>query len=215
MTSADASTDTAKATPMAATNTAADTAESTQATARDAATEATARDTTSDATAGQTTADGTTTDTTADSTANSTTSDATAFLLGLVFDEVYFGFGGLSGSGSGDGDVGLFVGFLDQHVDEGLLFVLSLSGDDGRDGCGRCWGLNEDDLVVLLGDSSTGDNLWALFFGFWGWDVDVDVFLDDGSASEASSDSATSESTTDGATSDRTTAESTANSTTG
>lgn len=96
----------------------------------------------------------------------------------------------MSRGGGGNSDVGLFVGFLDQHVYEGLLFVLGLSGDDGGNRCGRCWGLDEDDLVVFLGDGSAGDDLWALFFRFWGWDMDVDVFLDYGSSSEATSEAA-------------------------
>lgn len=165
------------------------------ATTRDATTRDTARD--------ETTADRTTADRTA--------ADGTTLLLGLVLDEVYFGFGGLSGSGGGDGDVGLLVGFLDQDVYEGLLFVLGLSGDDGCDWCGRCWSLNEDDLVVLLGYGSTADHLWALFFGFWGWDVDVDVLLDN-LTTEAASESTTgyaSESTTGSASESTTGSEST------
>lgn len=85
----------------------------------------------------------------------------------------------------------MVVGFLDQHVDEGLLFVLGLGGDDGGDWRGRCWGLDEDDLVVLLGNATAGDHLWALFFRFWWGNVDVDVFLDDGCASEAAASEST------------------------
>lgn len=96
----------------------------------------------------------------------------------------------MSRGGGGNSDVGLFVGFLDQHVYEGLLFVLGLSGDDGGNRCGRCWGLDEDDLVVFLGDGSAGDDLWALFFRFWRWDMDVDVFLDYGGSSEATPEAA-------------------------
>lgn len=205
-------------TSMATGDTTADaaTVSTSDAAARDTTAEAATRDTTADASARDATAEATaadraaadsTTDTTeaaADTTANSTTSDRATFLLGLVLDEVNFGFGGLGGSSSGDGDVGLFVGFLDQHVDKGLLFVLGLSGDDGCDRCGRSWGLNEDDFVVLLGDGTTADYLWALFFRFWGGNVDVDVLLDDGSASEAAAestaDSTTRESTTDSTT---------------
>lgn len=83
---------------------------------------------------------------------------------------------------------------------------MGLGWDDGRNGRGGSWGLDEDDLVVLLGNGSTGDHLWALFFGFWGRYVDVDVFLDDGSATaEAAASEATaaaSESTTNGSASE-------------
>lgn len=51
--------------------------------------------------------------------------------LGLVSDEVDFGFAGLSWGGGGDVDFGLLFGFLDQNVDQGLLLVLGLGGDDG------------------------------------------------------------------------------------
>lgn len=145
--------------------------------ATDTAANATAADTTADAAAdSRSTSD------------SSATNGATTLLLGLVLDEVNLGLGGLGGSGGGDGDVGLFVGFLDQHVDEGLLFVLGLGGDDGRNGRGRSGGLNEDDLVVLLGHTAASDDLGALFFGFWGWDVDVDVLLHYGCATEAASE---------------------------
>ena len=168
-------------------------------TTADGATADTTAKTAADATTADTTAD-TIADTTAD--ARAASDSATTFLLGLVLDEVDFGFGGLSGSSSGDGDVGLFVGFLDQHVDEGLLFVLSLGGDDGCNGCGRSWRLNEDDLVVLLGNASAAYDGSTLFFGFWGWDVDVDVLLNDSATAEASATAETSTAAETGAASE-------------
>lgn len=100
----------------------------------------------------------------------------------------------MSWCSGGDGDVWLFVGFLDQHVDEGLLFVLSLSRDDGSDWGRRRWGLDEDDFVMFLWDAATSDNLLTVFFRFWWGNVDVNVFLDYGSSSETTAESA-SEST--------------------
>lgn len=72
-------------------------------------------------------------------------------LLGLVADEVDLGLAGLGGGRRRDDDVGLFVGTLDQDVDERFLFVLRLEWDDG--GGGRRGGrrLDEHDLVVFLG----------------------------------------------------------------
>ena len=96
-------------------------------------------------------------------------------LLGLVLDEVDLGLAGLRGRGSGDNDLGLLLGLLDQHVDEGLLLVLGSHGDDGSlVGRGR-WGLDEDDLVVLLGLSlGNGTGSAELLLLWWGH-VDVDV----------------------------------------
>lgn len=117
---------------------------------------------------------------------------STLVLLGLVTDEVNLGLAGLSGSGGGDVDFGGFFGPLDQNVDKGLLFVLSVLGNDGGGGGGWGRGLDEDDFVVFLG--SGGRELrarWPEAFGFWGRNVDVDVLLDGSglreSAGEASS----------------------------
>ena len=102
------------------------------------------------------------------------------FLLGLVLDEVDLGLAGLSRGWRRDDNVLLLVGLLNQHVDQGLLFVLGqnrnlrcLVGRGGRR-------LDEDDLVVLLGwgyrDRALGTDLLRLWWGH----VHVDVLLDDG-----------------------------------
>lgn len=124
-------------------------------------------------------------------------SSGSTLLLGLVLDEVDLGFAGLGGGWRRDDDVLLFVGLLDQHVDQGLLFVLGLQGDLRRLVGWGGRGLDEDDLVVLLG---RGYLEWALdadLLRLWWWDVHVDVLLDDGllgtsgEASEAASDGST------------------------
>jgi hypothetical protein len=75
----------------------------------------------------------------------------------------------------------LLLWLLDQDVDQSLLFVLWLDWDDWSLVLWRRWSLNEDNLVVLLGwcdwDWTLGTDLLLL----WWWNVDVDVFLDDGS----------------------------------
>lgn len=108
-----------------------------------------------------------------------TSSISTSLLLGLVSDEVDLGLAGLSGSGRGDVDFGSFFGALDEDVDEGLLLVLGDLGDDRGGGGGRSRGLDEDDLVVLLGSSRSQLRPGRTeLLGFWGRNMDVDVLLD-------------------------------------
>jgi len=102
------------------------------------------------------------------------------FLLGLVLDEVYLGFG-WRGRGRGrDGDLRLVFGPLDQHVNQCLLRVL-LDLRYDRGGRGR-WsrGLDEDDFVVFLGGSDWLNLGRSDVLLLWWRNVDVDVFLDDG-----------------------------------
>jgi hypothetical protein len=70
-------------------------------------------------------------------------------------------------------------GLLDQHVNQSLLFVLGLEGNNGSSGGGRSRRLDEDDLVVLLGRRHVDGLLWTVHFRFWGRDVHVDVLVDD------------------------------------
>jgi hypothetical protein len=102
------------------------------------------------------------------------------FLLGLVLDEVNLWFAGLSWGGSWDDNVLLFLWLLDQNVDESLFFVLWLDWDDWSLVLWWGWSLDEDDLVVLLGWGNWDLTLSLDFFLLWWWDMDVDVFLDDG-----------------------------------
>jgi hypothetical protein len=99
--------------------------------------------------------------------------------LGLVLDEVYFGFGWRGWCRGWDADLWLVFGSLDQHIDQSLFGVLLDLWYD-RGGRGRWgWGLDEDDFVVFLGRSDLMDLLRSDVFLFWGWNVNVDVFLDD------------------------------------
>jgi hypothetical protein len=153
-------------------NTAANAASDTTA---DSATDA-ASNTSSDASSDATSDASSDSGSTAESTASSDD-----FLLGLVPDEVYFGLAGLCGRDSGDVDFGSFFGPLDQDVNEGLLGVLRDGGNDGDSGCGWRGGLDEDDLIVLLGWRGLGDDLLGRsLIGLWGRDVNVDVLLDGG-----------------------------------
>jgi len=102
--------------------------------------------------------------------------------LGLVLDEVDLWLAGLCWGLSWDDNVLLFLWFLDQDVDEGLLFVLWLNWDDWCLVGWRRWGLDEDDLVMLLGRCNWDWTLDADLILFWWWNVNVDVLLDNGSA---------------------------------
>lgn len=73
------------------------------------------------------------------------------FLLGLVTNEVDLGFTGLGWGWCWYNDVRLFIGSLNQDIDKSLFFVLWLKRNYGRRRCRGRWGLDEDDLVVLLG----------------------------------------------------------------
>lgn len=75
---------------------------------------------------------------------------ASLFLLGLVANEVNFGFAGLSGSWCGYNNIGLLFGLLDQHIDQCLLLGLGQLWYNGSCGCWWWWSLNEDNFVVLL-----------------------------------------------------------------
>lgn len=72
------------------------------------------------------------------------------FFLCLVANEVNFGFAGLCWCWCGNDDVGLFFGFLDQHIDQCLLFVLWYNWNHWCGWCWWWWRLNENDFVVLL-----------------------------------------------------------------
>lgn len=71
-------------------------------------------------------------------------------LLCLVANEVNLGLAGLRWRRCGDDNLRLLLWLLDQHIHKGLLLVLwELWNDRG----GRCrwrWGLDKDDLVMLL-----------------------------------------------------------------
>jgi len=101
------------------------------------------------------------------------------FFLSLVFDEVYFGFGRRGWRRSRDRDLWLVFGPFDQYVDQSLLGVLWNLWDNwgGRSRWSR--GLDEDDFVMFLWGSDLLNLLWGDVFLFWGWNVYVDVFLDD------------------------------------
>lgn len=99
-------------------------------------------------------------------------------LVGLVLDEVNLGLAWFGWLRLWDLDWGRFLGFLDQHVHQGLVFVLWLGWDLLLDWCRRCRSLDEDDLVVLLGnrgfqDGASDDLCWLLW-----WNVHVDVLGD-------------------------------------
>jgi len=71
--------------------------------------------------------------------------------LGLVSDEVHFRFRWLRGCGRWDMDLGRLIRFLDQNVDERLLFGWRRDRREVRHGgWWRCGCLDEHDLVVLL-----------------------------------------------------------------
>jgi len=112
-------------------------------------------------------------------TAGTGTTRISRFLLSLVFDEVYFGFGWRGRRRGRYGDLWLVFGPLDQHVDQRFLGVLLDLWDD-RGGRGRgSRGLDEDDFVMFLWRCDLLDLLRGDVFLFWGWHVHVDVFLDD------------------------------------
>lgn len=72
----------------------------------------------------------------------------------------------------------MVFGPLDQNVDQGLLRVLLYLWYDRGSWGWWGWGLDEDDLVVFLGWGDLLDLWWCDVFLFWGWNVNVDVFLD-------------------------------------
>lgn len=100
-------------------------------------------------------------------------------LLGLVLDEVHFGFGRRGRRRRGNADLRLVFGPLDQHVDQSLFGVLLHLRYDrgGRGGRGR--GLDEDDLVVFLRWGHRLDLLGSDVLLFWWRHVHVDVLLHD------------------------------------
>lgn len=108
--------------------------------------------------------------------------NAAGILLGLVLDEVHLGLRWLRGCGRGDDNVLLILGLLHQHVDQSLLLVLRLQGNDRSLVRWWRWGLDEDDLVVLLGLANGQVRALAHFFLLWWWHVHVDVLLHQGGA---------------------------------
>lgn len=95
----------------------------------------------------------------------------------LVLDEVNLWFAGLSWGSSWDDDILLFLWFLDQNVDQSLLFILNWSLQDWCLVGWRRRSLDEDNFVVLLGHLLL---LWALdadLLLLWWWNVHVNVFL--------------------------------------
>lgn len=112
----------------------------------------------------------------------STTTTQIDNYLGLVSDEVHFRFGWLCGCGRRDVDLGRLVRFLDQHIDERLLFGwwrdCRYVWHGGRWWCG-C--LDEHDLVVLLWWWWRLHRLLrGVVSGLWGWNVHVHVLVYDG-----------------------------------
>lgn len=109
------------------------------------------------------------------------TAGTARFLLGLVLDEVYLWFARLGWCSLWNDDVLLLLWFLDQHIDQSLLFVLWGWWDDWSLVGWWRWGLNEDDLVVLLGLGYWNLTLdWNLLWLWWG-NVHIDVLLHNGS----------------------------------
>ena len=110
--------------------------------------------------------------------------------LSLVSDEVDFRFAGLSWRWSRNVNFRRIFRFLDQNVDQGLLFILRLKRNNGSSWSWCTWCLDEDDLVVLLGLSYRDRSLWPELLGLWWRNVDVDVLLNGGTAAEAASETA-------------------------
>jgi hypothetical protein len=123
--------------------------------------------------------------------------------LSLVSDEVDFRFAGLRGGGGGNVDLGGVFGLLNQNVDQSLLFVLGLERNNGSGGSWGAWGLDEDDLVVLLGLSHLDGSLGPELFRLWWWYVHVDVLLDGGASAEAAAESASESAAAAGTCNDR------------
>lgn len=108
------------------------------------------------------------------------------FGLRLVLDEVDLRLAGrwCGNRGGGHLVVDLFLGLLDEHIDDGLLLGGLLGGNvlGGSWGWLRSWSLDEDDLVVLLSldDLVHLGLLDLVVLGFWWGNVNVDGLLDDG-----------------------------------
>ena len=87
-------------------------------------------------------------------------------LLGLVFDKEHLGLAGLGWGKGWQDNILSIVGFLHQDVDERLLFVLGLRWNLWHLWGLVSWGLNEDDLVVLLSSGGTSRQT-----NCWGWEI--------------------------------------------
>jgi hypothetical protein len=97
--------------------------------------------------------------------------------LGLVSDEVDFGFGRLCRRWCRDDNIGLLLRFLHEHIDEGLLLVLRLNWDYRRS-----WGwwsrrLDEHDFIVFLWGRHIDGFARSLVFVVWRWHVDVYMLM--------------------------------------
>ncbi len=78
--------------------------------------------------------------------------------------------------------INVFFWFLDQNVDNGLFRISGLlSGDLWCRIWWGWWSLDENDFVMFLVHNATGSTMMTLLlFWLWGWDMYVDVFLDNG-----------------------------------
>lgn len=94
----------------------------------------------------------------------------------LILDEEHFRFAGLRWQCLWNFDQRLRIRLLDQHINQCLVFVLRLLGNDG--GCifRWCWRLNEYDLIVFLRSLRFDCLLRQLFISFRRRQMHVDIF---------------------------------------
>ena len=88
------------------------------------------------------------------------------FLLGLVLDEEDLWFAWFGWGKRWKDDILSIIGFLDKNVDQSLLFVLGGRWDLWDLWSLVGWGLDENNLVVLLGSAATSRNAES-----WCWEV--------------------------------------------
>jgi len=97
-------------------------------------------------------------------------------LLVLVADEVNLGPGRLAGLWLRDLDVSRVLALLQEDVNEVFVLILFREDDFGLVGGGLGWGLDEDDVHVLVSSRNSDDTGIALL-GLVRGAVDVDILV--------------------------------------
>lgn len=101
------------------------------------------------------------------------------FLFLLILDEINFRLWRRRRFRCGQWNLRLRIGLFDEHINKRFVFVLWLDWDHGCCRFWRFWGLDEDQLVMLLRRSCLKYLRRLIFLGFFRRQMDVKVSSDD------------------------------------